>query len=213
MVAHIVCGGPDLWLPDALAGLVIGVDRGALELIQRSITFDVAIGDFDSVTVDEFGMIEKAISHMVKLPEEKDVTDCEAAIQYAVEQGYDVIYLYGVTGGRLDHLYAVSALMLKYAKLAVYPARGIQIYVENKKNRMFVLPIGSHTIKITDKKYISFFALERSVRALTIGGVKYPLDCYDLEVDDALCVSNEATYKQVFVSFSTGYLLVIQSSD
>jgi len=213
MVAHIVCGGPDLWLPDDLVGLVIGVDRGALELIRRSIEFDIAIGDFDSVTTDEFKMIEEKVTGVVVLKKEKDVTDCEAAIQYALEQGCDVIYLYGVTGGRLDHLYAVSALMLKYTKLAVYPARGIQIYVENKKNRMFVLPIGSHTIKITDKKYISFFALERSVRALTIIGVKYPLDCYDLEVDDALCISNEAISKHVLVSFGIGYLLVIQSSD
>lgn len=209
-VAHLVCGGPDLWLPKSSDGLIIGVDRGALQLLQRGIHFDVALGDFDSVTRSELEMIEQNVVKMIKLPEEKDVTDCEAAVEYAVENGCTEIYLYGTTGGRLDHLYATTALMLKYAK------KGIEIFVEDRLNKIFVLMPSActpHQIRMMDKKYISFFALEETVSSLTIDHVKYPLTCYDLQVDDTLCVSNEATCKQVIVNFSKGHLLVIQSSD
>ena len=34
-------------------------------------------------------------------------TDTHAAIEYAISKGYDEIELYGVTGGRLDHFFAV----------------------------------------------------------------------------------------------------------
>mgnify|MGYP000210964258 CR=1 FL=1 len=48
------------------------------------------------------------------LPERKDVTDTHAAIEYAISKGYDEIELYGVTGGRLDHFFAVMCLPEKY---------------------------------------------------------------------------------------------------
>ena len=207
MNASIVCGSPDFWLPEKLDDFVIGVDRGALRLIRNGIYPSVAIGDFDSISADEFELIQTNTKKLIKLDAEKDITDCEAAVEFAVAQGYHEIHLYGVTGGRIDHFYAVTVLILKYIK------RGISIIVENEKNKLFVLAPGIHTIKVKDKKYISFFALERSVRALTITGVKYPLDCYDLEVDDSLCVSNEAIYKRISVSFSAGHLLAVQSSD
>jgi len=207
MKVHIICGGPDLWLPEKLDGLIVGVDRGALALIQAGISMSVAVGDFDSVSTDEMRQIQENTEKFVQLPPEKDVTDCEAAIELAVAEGHREIFLYGVTGGRIDHFYAVTVLMLKYIK------RGISIVVEDEKNRLRVLAPTGGTIKIKDKRYFSFFALGRSVRALSIGGVKYPLSYYDLEIDDPLCVSNEAIYKRVTISFGIGYLFVIESSD
>ena len=207
MIAHIVCGSPNLWLPEHLEGYIVGVDRGALKLVENNIDFDVAIGDFDSVNRDEKIAIKNKAGQFVELAAEKDMTDCEAAIEYTVANGWKEIYLYGATGGRLDHQLAVIALMLKYAK------QGIQIYMVDAQNKLFVLLPGMHGIKVENKRYLSFFALERSVRALTLTGVKYPLDCYDLTVDDARCVSNEAITKKVGISFGIGYLLVVQSSD
>jgi len=208
VTAHLVCGSPYLWLPETLEGDVVGVDRGALKLIEKGIEFDTAVGDFDSVSEVERQLIAKHVKVMSELPVNKDVTDCEAAVAHVVEKGYRDIYLYGVTGGRLDHMYAATILMLKYVK------QGVSIWVRDEQNKMFVLAPGyRHTIKVKDKNYLSFFALERSVRALSLEGVKYPLDGYDLDVDDSLCVSNEAIWKRVLVSFGMGYLLVIQSSD
>ena len=207
MVAHVVCGSPNLWLPTDLAGYIVGVDRGALKLIEKKIDFEVAIGDFDSVSELERQLIEENVELVLELPVDKDVTDCEAAVDYVVGEGYRQIYLYGVTGGRFDHQLATIGLMLKYAK------RGVQIYVVDEKNEIEVLlPFSHHTIEI-NKKYISFFALEDVVKNLTVRGVKYPLEGYDLAVDDSLCVSNEALCLAIGLNFDSGYLLVVQSSD
>jgi len=208
MVAHIVCGSPSLWMPVDLTGYIVGVDRGALTLVEKNFDVDVAIGDFDSVSELERQLIGERAKLVLELPRDKDVTDCEAAIEHVVREGYHLIYLYGVTGARFDHQFAVVGLMLKYAK------RGVQICVIDEKNRFYVQIPGDHALrKDTTKKYVSFFALENTVRNLTVQGVKYPLENYDLTVDNSLCVSNEPLQKDIDVSFDSGYLLVVQSSD
>ena len=208
MKAIIVCGSPQLCLPEDLGGFVVGVDRGAFALIERNIEFAVAVGDFDSVSVSERAQIEEKAGVMLELPAEKDVTDCEAAVQYTVGEGYREIYLYGATGARFDHQFATIGLMLKYAK------RDVRIYLEDTQNRIFILRSGTNNCSMdTTKKYVSFFALEGVARNLTLEGVEYPLNGYDLAIDDSLCVSNKPLGDSVNVSFDSGYLLVVQSSD
>jgi len=208
MVAHIVCGSPYLWLPINLVGYVVGVDRGALKLIEKNVSLNVAIGDFDSVSEGEYQLIRKRAKLTLALPVDKDVTDCEAAVAYVVEKGYHQIYLYGTTGGRFDHQFATMGLLLKYAK------QGVQIYVEDAQNKISVLTSGMHHIEVdATKEYISFFALEHMVKNLTVRGVKYPLNGYDLAVDDSLCVSNEPLQRELGISFDSGCLVVVQSVD
>lgn len=207
MVAHIVCGSSNLFLPTCLTGYIVGVDRGALKLIEKKLDFNVAIGDFDSVSELEFQLIKKKSKMMLKLPENKDVTDCEAALQHVMREGYTQVYLYGTTGGRFDHQFATIGLILKYAK------QDVQIDIVDAQNKISVLKSGNYIIDVNVKKYISFFALESTVINLKLQGVKYPLDSYDLSVDDSLCVSNEVLDSCINVSFDSGYLLIVQSSD
>ena len=205
--ANIVCGSPDLWLPEKMDGFVVGVDRGALKLIQKGISMSVAVGDFDSVSDDELRQIEAVTDRLVKLPPEKAVTDCEAAVELVVADGFNKMYIYGITGGRFDHQMAAISLMLKYAK------QDVLIITVDKKNTFYILKHGTHFLSPTANRYISFFALGETVKNLQIGGVKYPLNGYDLTVDDSLCVSNEPVATEVSVSFDSGYLLVVESSD
>ena len=208
MKAIIVCGSPQLWLPDDLAGYIVGVDRGAIALIERNIAFDVAVGDFDSVSEIELERIRAKAGVVLELPENKDMTDCEAATQHVMEKGYRDIYLYGAMGGRFDHQFAVIGLMLKYAK------QDGAICLIDEQNSVFILVAGVHCIEFDrSKKYISFFALESTVKNLTLGNVEYSLRGYDLTVDDSLCVSNKPLGTSIDVSFDEGYLLVVQSSD
>jgi len=207
MKAHIVCGSPDLWLPEKLDGFVVGVDRGALALIQQGISIRAAVGDFDSVSTDERRQIEASTERLVKLPPEKAITDCEAAVQMVVADGFNEMYIYGITGGRIDHQMATISLMLKYAQ------QDVLITAVDKKNIFYILKHGKHFLAPTDNRYISFFAMGETVKNLHLGGVKYPLNGYDLTPDDALCVSNEPVTTEVTVSFDSGYLLVVESRD
>ena len=62
---------------------VIGVDRAAYWLIRQGRIPDVAIGDFDSVTKKEFGLIKKSIKTIKTYPKEKNSTDMELAMMHA----------------------------------------------------------------------------------------------------------------------------------
>lgn len=160
----------------------IAVDGGILSLNQLNITPTYVVGDFDSSN----GFNTNQYQNIIQLPCRKDFSDTEVAIQYAIELGYDEIELYGVTGGRLDHFYAISRLLVKY--------NNIKITVIDNLNKIYLLHPGNHVICKSNYDYISFYAVTSS--HLTLKGVEYPLNSYLLEYDNALCLSNEIKENQ-----------------
>src|SRR5699024_1156712 len=93
----------DLW---------IGVDRGALTLINQGITVDYAIGDFDSVNQSEKEYIQRIALSFYEYPIEKDQTYLSISIEKALSLLPKEIYLFGVTGGRFDHTLMNMQLLL-----------------------------------------------------------------------------------------------------
>jgi thiamine pyrophosphokinase len=83
---------------------VIAVDGGYLYLKESGITPNFIIGDFDSLG-------ETPPLDAITLPVEKDVTDMLAAIRLGIDNGYDAFYIYGGTGGRLEHTLANIELL------------------------------------------------------------------------------------------------------
>lgn len=74
MIAKIMCGAPNGWFDEASlkdASISIGVDRGALVLVNQGIIPDIAIGDFDSIGECDYQKIQQLCSKVIKLPCEK----------------------------------------------------------------------------------------------------------------------------------------------
>lgn len=176
----------------------IGVDHGVEELLKQHITPIFTIGDFDSLH-DRASLQNLQLKI---LPTRKDVTDTHAAIDYAIDMGYDEIELYGVTGGRLDHFMAVMCLLRKY--------RDVKIRIIDRQNEISLLKPGHHQIDSGGYQYISFFASDESL--LTIKGAKYPLHQYRLKNDDPLCVSNEINEDYITVD-NDGDIFLMKTSD
>lgn len=210
----IVAGGNKDGLIQMLATeetetLIIGVDGGALYLLDRGITPDVGIGDFDSVSPDDLIRLEDKVPKLLKLPTEKDLTDTEAALEYVKEQ-VDVqeIEMHGLFGGRVDH-------MLNNLWLAYHPAyQSIieKIVMKAEKNTVRFYKPGSHIIqKETDKKYLSFIGMT-PLKNVTLTDVKYPLNEASYETPVAL-VSNEFLNEEMTFTFASGLIAVVQSRD
>lgn len=176
----------------------IGVDHGVEELLKQNIRPLFTIGDFDSLE-DRKSLNDL---NLKILPTRKDVTDTHAAIEYALENGYDEIELYGVTGGRLDHFMAVICLLEKY--------QDVDIKIIDKQNSICLLRPGHHQIYGDGYTYISFFALDET--RLTIKNAKYLLDNYLLKRNDPLCVSNEIDGDYAVVE-NTHNIFLIKSND
>ena len=176
----------------------IGVDHGVEELLKQGITPKFAIGDFDSLQNRQ--TLENL--NIQILPERKDVTDTHAAIDYLLSKGYDEIEIYGVTGGRLDHFFAVMCLLEKY--------QDIKLKVIDQQNCIQLLKPGIHHIENKDYYYFSLFALNES--SLSIKQAEYTLDQYLLKREDPLCVSNEVKGEYAIIE-NSGNILLIQSRD
>ena len=172
----------------------IGVDRGVEILVKQGITPIYAIGDFDSIENIE---ILKELK-IERLPTRKDVTDTHAALEYALEQGYDEIDIYGVTGGRLDHFLSAMCLLEKYAD--------IKIRIIDQQNIIQLLLPGSHHVYHDEYKYFSLYALSDTY--LDIEGAQYPLNHYFLQRHDPLCVSNQVAQNRATITNSKAVILV-----
>lgn len=215
MKIYLVAGGPlslvpDFQLFDDSEVVWVGIDRGVFYLLNAGIKPAMAFGDFDSVTLEELAEIEKEVSDLKKFIPEKDETDMELALNWAIEQQPESILIFGATGGRLDHLMANIQLLLKPLQ------QGINIPTEiiDTKNILYVKKPGTYTVnKLDDFKYISFLPATPSVSGMTLENFKYPLkDCH-IPMGSTLCISNELIRGHGTFSFSEGILIVVRSKD
>jgi len=210
---NIVAGGPDYLIPDLtqiaaqdVAAIWIGVDRGALYLIEAGINPHCAIGDFDSVSASEKQLIQNSSRHFQTFQTKKDYTDLESALRYACELSGERIFIYGATGGRIDH--QMSSMMLLEGFIQKKEIVLIDIH-----NEIRMLAPGTYSFHKNDKKYISILAVSDYLTGLTLSGMKYPLLDHTLHRRDSLAISNEISNEVGHISFSDGICLVVRSKD
>lgn len=208
---HIMVGGPESELPDISQYDKtipwIGVDRGAIRLTNRGITPIIAMGDFDSLFKPELAHL-KTLTEVTEFPAEKDETDTEIGLQWALAQQPDLIRIFGATGGRLDHLLANIMMLMQPRFLEVIS----KIELIDRYNYIKMYTPGEYTVsRIPDKKYAAFITMA-DVTKLTLKGFKYPLTEADYPFGAALS-SNEFLDEQGTFSFQTGLILFIQSND
>jgi len=213
LIIHLVGAGPRNKTPFCTfqkndKDIWVGVDRGSEYLLSEGIIPEAIFGDFDSISPSQLAELKEKIEHVFTYPPEKDDTDLELALKWALEKGPSKIILHCVTGGRLDHEFGSINTLVKYLNPQT------EIYIVDEVNEISVLKEGSYLFeKSNEYKYISFFSIGNEVENLTLEGFKYPLTNYLLKVGSSLCVSNEIIGKRGALSFTSGIVLVIRSKD
>lgn len=151
---------------------------GGYELIRDRFTPQVYIGDRDSV-------LDKSIlaTEFIELNPEKDLTDGEAALDIAIERGYDHVYLYGVDGGRLDHILTNLKLMI-YGK-----KRGIEVVAVAKKYDIYYFT-DKFSIKEMKGKTLSLVPFGVDVHIMSMKGLKYEVNDFTLDALSSRGMSN-----------------------
>lgn len=209
---HIILGAPKEEAIKPLMkeeGIVLGVDRGALFALEEGITVDIAVGDFDSISEDEKERIDQEVGEVLSFPTDKDDTDTEIALLYALEHYKGSrVYLYNWYGGRIDHLYSILLVALQVRFEALIP----NLHFVSKKNQISYYLPGQHRVdKLEEMDYLSYILLTE-VQELTLNDVKYPLEKSSFERPVAL-ISNEFLDNQARFSFTEGIVATIQSRD
>ncbi|MBQ8208661.1 MAG: thiamine diphosphokinase [Clostridia bacterium] len=183
--------------------LVIAADSGYLNARALGERVDVLIGDLDSLGS---ASVPDGIE-LIQLECEKDCTDTQAALEIAIERGYDDIVIIGGLGTRLDH--SLSSMGI----LADMKARGIHCYITNGYNRIRYLENDSLLVPKTGYKYLSLLALDKICKGVSAEGCKYPLKNAKITRNNQFAVSNEIDGNVALVSVRKGAMLVIESRD
>ncbi len=205
--AIIFCSGDmdsdRVFLPEYQDDLILCADGGYRHAKRLGITPELIIGDLDS-GIDQYpdGIVSRIY------PSEKDATDTNLCLDYAIEQGCNEVVILGGLGGRLDHEFSHYALMLYGLK------RGVRVILVNGCNeiRMEDKPF---SLKPDEKKYISFFPFGGKVENFTVRGLKYETDNMTLFCDRAQASSNQFDGGEMAeISFQEGgIVLVMRCSD
>lgn len=188
------------------ADFLICVDGAALELIKRGKIPDMALGDFDSVSEDEFSLIQKHSKKVVTYLSEKDETDLELAVIYSIGLAPTEVTILGATGRRLDHELANISF------LKMYLDNDIKVSMIDPNNKITL--IDKKTIIKKDKayKYMSLLPFTENA-VVTLSGCKYNISKRALTKISSLGVSNEIKGEVAEIDVHEGVLILIQSRD
>ena len=187
--------------------LVIAADSGydntkKLGFAERC---DFIVGDFDSTKEKAFCSRAK----IVRVPAEKDETDTQLAINIAIENGTDELYIVGGLSGRLDHTLSNLYLLEALAKEGIYAT------ICDGHNRVrYLKERSSLLIAKDDYKYFGLIPTDKETKGVSIDGAKYPLKNAKLERNDpSFAISNEVTENFAMVSTKKGGLFLIESKE
>ncbi|MEH0022708.1 MAG: thiamine diphosphokinase [Desulfobacter sp.] len=211
MKTVIVANGSFTPTPDILsrlntADMIIAADGGASHLYASGICPDVIIGDLDSIEADARAFFESKAVPVHTYPAQKDQTDTELCIDYAVNQGSAEIILTGVTGTRLDHTLANVFLLRRLLKMDIKGS------IVDAHNEIFITACRL-TVSGAPGEILSVVPVSGRVTGLTLEGLEYPLTNKTISMGDTLGISNVFTGSTAQIRLDSGIVLIIKSAD
>jgi len=178
-----------------------------LFLLQNNIAVDYALGDFDSVTSEEFAEIRLMCKELNSCdPVNKDYSDTEMAVNWALTKKPSEIVILGAVGSRVDHTLANIHLLRKCLR------EGIACRIAGEKNEIYLVD-KSLSVSSGHFTYVSVLPLTLRVAGVTLEGFQYPLNRATLHLGQSIGLSNKITEKKGRISVESGQLLVIKSKD
>ncbi len=182
---------------------IICADGGTLHAVAAGIQPNVYIGDLDSITKSLHKKLQKGNIEWHIFQKEKDETDSELALDYALKKGFKEILFFGVFGSRTDHLLANLTMFARAPK-------DVKIKIFAGKQELYFV---HDYIRLTGNsgEYVSLIPLQNDVTGITTTGLKWQLSNGTLEFGKSRGTSNEFTQKTAEITIKSGSLLVIQT--
>ena len=183
--------------------LVIAADSGYTNALALGVSPSVVLGDFDSL--DQSTLPENV--QKIEFPPQKDYTDTQLAVKYALEQKCNQIVLIGGLSGRLDHTLSNLAILedLSDKHLHGLITDGFN-RVRFLRNDSVILPKSKHF------QYLSLLTADEKICGVEMDGCKYPLKNAKLRRNTQYAVSNEITGNCAFIAIRRGGAWIVESN-
>ncbi len=111
--------------------LLLAADGGTRHVLALGLTPHVVIGDLDSLAPRDRQRLERAGARLLPHPADKDETDLELALAYALERDVHAILIVAALGGRLDQTLANLFLLTDPA------LRGVDVRLDDGVEEAF----------------------------------------------------------------------------
>jgi thiamine pyrophosphokinase len=183
--------------------VIVAADGGWAKAQRCGVAADVVIGDLDSLTVAERDALDRTDVKVLRYPTEKDRTDLEIALDYAMSLNPEKILLWGFWGGRLDHSLANLLLLEK----AVQQRIPVEIVTDAERAHLVSEHLDLGGAAIGD--LVSLLPLTATVERVRTVGLKYALVGETLRRASSRGVSNLVNANPVRIEFESGLLFVV----
>jgi len=184
--------------------LIIAADGGAYHCQALGLTPDVLIGDLDSITKEVRENLSRLGTQLILYPRDKDETDLELALRFAVDHNAEEILLLGILGGRLDQ---TLANLLLLSRPEWQPVR--LMVADGPDFALLIRPGSPLTLQAQTGDIVSLIPLTRTVTGVSTEGLRWSLQDATLEFGSTLGISNETTQEIARVEIKTGQLLAV----
>jgi len=192
-------------LANAGESLVVAADGGARVAQYYGLTPNLVIGDMDSLSQEEISALRSAGVKLRRFPAEKDQTDLELALRWAVDQGLKDIQIIGGLGGRFDQTMGNVQL------LALPELSGALVRLISGKESIWLARPGNNIIQGEKGDTLSLIPFTAVVHNITTQNLHYPLKGEDLVLGPARGMSNVMATEQAEVAFREGILLIVHT--
>ena len=192
-------------MPFMAKDLIICADGGLGHIRRLGLVPHVAIGDFDSLNDEDIAYLQshKGGIKVLEFPSEKDYTDGQLALEYALDAGVKEVIIYGGFGGRIDHTLANIFM----AKLCLDRGATMRLVSKGQQLSMLKGPTSTNILG-NPGDYISLIPLSPKVIGITTEGLRYPLHNATMKFGETLGLSNELTDTTGEIKIRAGILLM-----
>jgi thiamine pyrophosphokinase len=182
--------------------VLIAADGGTQHALALGLFPSIVIGDLDSLTPDVRQQLDAKGAEIRQYPRDKDETDLELALHYAVTNSYREIWIIGGLGGRLDQTLANLSLLTDPEFI------GLEIRIDDGvEEAFFVRDRCDVRGKLADT--VSLIPWGGEVSGVCTEGLRWPLQEETLFPYKTRGISNEMALENAHLSLKAGLLLVV----
>ena len=183
---------------------IICANGGINHALRLKLIPKIIIGDHDSFPIRLKNKLKDSSVKFIKYSTDKDQTDSELAIDYAIKKDFKNILVFGAFGTRLDHSFANLLLLtcLKYKTAKIVYIHGYQ--------EIFIIK-SQHTIKGKKNDLLSLIPLKDDCLGVITKGLKWPLKNSVLSFGKTRGISNVFIQEKVEIKVKKGLLLTIHT--
>lgn len=186
--------------------VVCCADGGVNHALAMGLKPAVIIGDCDSIAPELAEQLQAQGIAFERAPKNKDETDLQLALDWALAQGAGEVMLVTATGGRLDLLLANVLLMCRPA----YQYTHVTL-VDGAQWACVLHAHDAFELHGTVGDGLSLLPLSPTVESVCLKGTQWPLKNETLQFGDSRAVSNVFVKPKIKLEIGDGMLLVIHT--